>query len=161
MMPKTLQFQSAEEDFEDDEELLYNGTSFLYDFKKGDFIYEKGNPVLVSGKEALKIWIEKIIRTRAGAYNIYSKSDDSGLVTDREYGTDIWALIRGQKLPALVIEAETKRDIEEAMSLNHKILRIENYRVEQGYGNNGHKLGIEFDVITVDTEEDFQMEVII
>lgn len=161
MIPESLQFDVVEYSIEESEEFLFNGTSFLYDFKKGDFIYEKGSPVLVTGKDALKIWIEKVIRTRAGVYEIYNNRDEEGFATGREYGTNIWQLVRGQKLPALVIQAETKRDIEEAMALNHKIKRVENYEVKQGVDGMSHKLQIRFDVITVDDEEDFQMEVII
>lgn len=158
MIPKSLEFDTALRDIQEDEQQLFNGTSFLYDFKERDFVYENGNPVLVTGKEALKVWIEKAIRTRISTYEIYDNTDNYGFLKGREYGTNIWQLVRGQKLPDLVVQAETKRDIEEILLKNHKIKRIEDYEVSQGVYGKSYKLLIEFTVITVD-EEDFTMEV--
>lgn len=159
MIPQTLRFNLFEEDAADSDNLIYDGTSFLYDFKEGDFIYENGNPVLVEGKEALKVWIEKAIRTRINTYEIYTNTDEDGFSKGRGYGSNIWQLAKGSKLPILIIQAETKRDIEEILSENHKIRRVENYQLEQGIDGQSHKLQIKFDVITVDGEEDFPMEV--
>lgn len=156
MIPKTLQFDRAEEELTNSESMLYNETSYLYDFKKGDFIYEKGNPVKVEGKEALKVWIEKALRTRINTYKIYENSDER-TTNEREYGSNIWNMIRGQKLPRLVIQAETKRDVEETLLKNDKILGIEDYEISQGSANHSSLLKISFVVRTVD--ESFLMEV--
>lgn len=157
MLPTMLQFDIAEDELGDDESLLYNGTSYLYDFKKGDFIYERGNPVKVEGKEALKVWIEKALRTRINTYKIYDNTGSSSLSSQREYGSSIWKMIRGQKLPPLLIQAETKRDIEETLLRNDKILGIENYHIAQGTRRDSSLLEIKFTVRTVD--EVFPMEV--
>lgn len=159
MIPQAINFDNARETIEDNETQLFDGSSFLYDFKNKEFIYENGNPVIVYGKEALKVWIEKAIRTRATTYEIYENTDDDGFLRGRPYGTNIWRLVRGQKLPDLVIQAETKRDIEEILLRNHLIKRIENYEVQQGVDGMSFMLQITFDVITVKGEEDFSMEV--
>lgn len=156
MIPKTLQFDKAEEELTNSEKMLYNETSYLYDFKKGDFVYEKGNPVKVEGKEALKVWIEKALRTRINTYKIYEDSYE-GAENEREYGSNIWNMIRGQKLPRLVIQAETQRDVEETLLKNDKILGIEDYEISQGSINDSSVLNISFVVRTV--EETFLMEV--
>lgn len=152
MFPESLDFSSAEIELDEDDYMLYNETSYLYDFKKGDFIYKDGNPVLVRGKKAMEIWIEKVLRTRMETYDIYDNEDDEGFSTGREYGSNIWQILRGAKLPRLVVQAETKRDIEETLSYNDKIRRIENYKITQGTPQNSHLLIISFDVLLVNGE---------
>lgn len=47
------------------------GKSYLYDFEKGDFVIRDGKLIECDGIEALKVWIEKILRTEKGRYQIY------------------------------------------------------------------------------------------
>ena len=39
------------------------GKSFLYDFKKGDFVMKNGKMVVIHGIEVLKQWILKVLKT--------------------------------------------------------------------------------------------------
>lgn len=158
MFPEFLDFDNAIEEIENEDELLYNETSFLYDFKEGDFIYKNGNPVLVKGVEAIKIWIEKALRTRIYTYDIYDETDEDGLLKQREYGTNIWQIVIGRKLPPLVVHAETLRDVEETLSYNDKIKRIEDYEIELGNQGKSYLLKISFTVVLVDGTK-FPMEV--
>ncbi len=44
-------------------EMLTAGKSFLFDFKAGDFVVRDGKLVECDGMDAIKVWIEKILRT--------------------------------------------------------------------------------------------------
>lgn len=158
MFPEYLNFDGADRELEGEEDLLYNETSYLYDFDKGDFVYKNGNPVLVRGREAIKIWVEKALRTRIYTYDIYDETDEEGLLEQREYGSNIWRIIRGNKFPELMVHAETKRDVEETLSYNDKIKGIEDYEIELGTINKSHLLKISFKIILVNDEE-LDMEV--
>ena len=44
-----------------------NGTkTYLFDFDKGDFVIRDGKLVECDGVDAIKVWIEKILRTEKG-----------------------------------------------------------------------------------------------
>jgi hypothetical protein len=49
-------------------ETTNNGKSFLFDFATGDFVVKDGNIQTLEGIEALKIWVEKILRTEKDRY---------------------------------------------------------------------------------------------
>lgn len=142
------------QEIEDNDEFVFNGTSFLYDFKKGDFVYKNGNPIKVTGKEAIKIWIEKAIRTRIYNYNIYSNIEEDGYLSSREYGSGVIELVKGKKLPNLVVKAEAQRDIEEMVSANPFIKRIENFDlVTRSDVGKDWEAKIIFDAITIYEDE--------
>lgn len=125
------------------------GKTFLYDFEKGDFVIRDGRLVEVEGKEAIKIWIEKILRTERFKYEIY-RGEES---TD-EYGTTIKNLIYGRKVPQFFLQSELKRQIDETLKRNTEIDRIEDFRTEQHFS----ALIISFTVI-LKNEEFFNQEV--
>ena len=130
---------------EESEKTAFNGKSFLFDFNKGDFIYRNGNLVEVSGIEALKIWIEKIIRTERFKFNIYE---------DVSYGVTIQDLI-GSSLPEGFVESELKRELSESILTNPFIDDLLNWE----FISEGSTLTIKFDVETND--ELFSMEMMI
>lgn len=104
-------------DLIDDEFLsptVFNGTAFLYDFQKGDFIYKNGAPILVKGKEALNVWIEKIIRTEKFRFGVHK---------DTEYGVTIDDLIGGH-FPRAFTESEISREITESLLKNEYIKNV-------------------------------------
>lgn len=122
---------------------VFNGTSFLYDWKTGDFIYKNGAPIVVTGREALHVWIEKVIRTEKFKWRIYE---------DVDFGPQIEDLI-GTNLPEGFMQSELKREITEALSINPYIEEIEDFTFEKV-----NDIGvISFTVITV--EGSFEMEV--
>lgn len=101
---------------EEEQETSYpfNGRAFLYDFEKGDFVYNNGAPVVVEGKQALLVWTEKVIRTEKFRFNIHK---------DIEYGVTIEDLIGG-RFPRAFAESEIMREITEALLKNEFILDV-------------------------------------
>ena len=76
--------------------------SYLFDFDSGDFVVRDGKLVDCDGIDAIKGWIEKILRTENGRYSIYA---------DTEYGCHLEDLIIGNSYTVEFIEAELKRVI--------------------------------------------------
>ena len=98
-----------------------NGTkSYLFDFDSGDFIVRDGKLVECDGIDAIKIWIEKILRTEKGRYTIYA---------DTEYGCHLEDLIIGNSYTVEFIEAELKREIEDALKQNPQITSVTNVQI--------------------------------
>ena len=94
------------------------GRSFLFDFSKGDFVVNDGRLVVADDTTAIKVWIEKILRTEKGRYAIYE-----GL----SYGTSIEDLIIGTNYNIAFTESELKREIEEALLRHPQISGISNF----------------------------------
>ena len=59
----------------EEEESEHGGQVMKIDFETGDIVLEDGRPVLIDGAEAYLQWIEKILRTKRGAYEIVAGSD--------------------------------------------------------------------------------------
>ncbi len=108
------------------EEKKNQGKTFLYDFEKGDFVIRDGRLVEVEGKEAIKVWIEKILRTEKFKFEIYKEDEEID-----EYGTTIKRLIQGRKVPQFFLQSELRREIEEALKKHSEIDRIEDFRTDQ------------------------------
>lgn len=122
MLPEIAQLQVNRTDSDD---LPYIGKSFLFDFENGDFILRDGRLVEVSGIEALKVWIEKILRTEKYRYEIYEREDK------KEYGVVLEDLIVGNNFSYSFIEAELKREITEALTKNPLILSLSNWNIQK------------------------------
>ncbi|USK54364.1 DUF2634 domain-containing protein [Cytobacillus solani] len=117
--------------------------SFLFDFQKGEFVLVNGNPVRVEGIEALKVWIEKTLRTEKYRYKVYEGTD---------YGTSLEDLI-GQNLPPSFVESEMQREINESL-LRHPIIdSLSNFELEKNKSN----LKVKFTVNLVG-ESSFEQE---
>lgn len=99
------------------------GKSFLFDFDTGDFVVQDGKLVECNGMEAVRVWIEKILRTEKGRFRIYE---------DTDYGCRIEDLLIGSNYPVSFIEAELKREIEEALLQNPRITAVSNFSLERG-----------------------------
>lgn len=89
--------------------------TFLYDFKACDFVIEGGDAVTVTGVDALKVWIEKILRTQLNRYEIY---------TDTGYGANIEDLVVGKGYSTAFVQSELKREIETALLRNDDIENV-------------------------------------
>ena len=61
--------------------------TFDFDFGNGEFVMKDGNPIILSGINALKLWIQKCIRTQLYRYSIYK---------DKQYGANIEDLVMGK-----------------------------------------------------------------
>lgn len=95
-----------------------NTKTYLFDFDKGDFVVQDGKLVECDGALAIKVWIEKIIRTEKGRYPIYDET---------EYGCHLEDLIIGNNYTVEFIEAELKREIEEALLQNPQITNVSGF----------------------------------
>ena len=105
----------------DNENKTANGTKiFLFNFNIGDFALRDGKLIECDGIESIKVWIEKILRTEKGRYNIYNNT---------EYGCHLEDLIIGNSYTVEFIEAELKREIEDALKQNPQITSVTNFKV--------------------------------
>ncbi|MCH5186485.1 MAG: DUF2634 domain-containing protein [Oscillospiraceae bacterium] len=83
--------------------------TFDFDFDKGDFNLKNGSPAVLTGIDALKLWIQKAINTQFGRYSIYK---------GRQYGANIEDLIIGKSSDPDFVKSELRREIE-ATLLRH------------------------------------------
>ena len=98
------------------------GKSFLFDFDKGDFILRDGKMVVVDDIAALKVWIEKILRTKRDEYKIYEGTP---------YGSRFDDLVVGSTFPPAFIDSELRREVEEALTQNPQIITISEFEVDR------------------------------
>lgn len=117
--------------------------TFKYDFRSGDFVIKNGNPITVSGIDALKVWIEKILRTPLGRYKIYRGT---------QYGAGIEDLTIGKTYGMAFTNSELKREIEAALLQNADILSVRNITIEHG---NYRVLDIKITLKTIYGEVDY------
>lgn len=100
-----------------------NGTkSYLFDFTTGDFVVRDGKLIECDGIDAIKVWIEKILRTEKGRHPIYDNT---------EYGCHLEDLIIGNSYTTEFIEAELKREIEDALKQNPQITSVTNFKISR------------------------------
>ena len=105
----------------DNESITSSGTkSYMFDFESGDFVVRDGKLIECDGIDAIKVWIEKILRTEKGRYSIYDNT---------EYGCHLEDLIIGNSYTAEFIEAELKREIEDALKQNSRITSVTNFNI--------------------------------
>ena len=118
-----------------------NKRSFLFDFTQGDFVIKDGRIVKTQDLIAIKVWIEKVLKTEKFRFEIYK---------DVDYGISLEDLI-GQNLPRSFVESELRREIKEAVERHPAISEITNITTEQ----DGSRLFIRF---KVNLEEDISFE---
>lgn len=106
------------------EEPLKQKKVFLFDYTKGDFVFQNGRLVEVEDIEGIKAWIDKILRTEKFRFKVYEKSQNR----DSEYGITIQDLITGYNYNRSFIEAEIKREVETAILKNKLINSIRNFQ---------------------------------
>lgn len=105
----------------DNESNTSSGTkSYMFDFGNGDFVVRDGKLIECDSIDAIKVWIEKILRTEKGRYPIYDNT---------EYGCHLEDLIIGNSYTAEFIEAELKREIEDALKQNPRITSVTNFNI--------------------------------
>lgn len=111
--------------------------TFLFDFSKGDFVLQDGKLVTVEDIEAIKIYIQKALKTERFRFKIYDKEDK-----ESEYGVTIEDLIVGHDYPQSFIEAELKREITTSLLKNDLIESLSEWKIEK----NNPLLNINFKV---------------
>lgn len=122
MLPKIAQLQFKTTDSED---LSQINKSFLFDFEVGDFILKDGRLVEIEGVEALKVWIEKILRTEKYRYKVYERQDKN------EYGVVLQDLIVGNNFPHSFVEAELRREISQSLTKHRMIQSLSDWKIEK------------------------------
>ena len=89
-----------------------------WDYNANQPVFRRGEPVIVTGKEAVKVWIYKSILTSRYRYEIYTK----------DYGSEFEGLIGQAYTPALK-EAEAPRYLRECLLINPYITDVKNIEV--------------------------------
>lgn len=120
------------------EEATNMGTSFLFDFKKGDFITVDGKVGTANGLDAVEVWIKKILHTEKGKFKIYETDQAVAYgVTVKDFVTSGYSMD--------FIKMEMEREIKEALSKNTDITNIHSFEFEK----KRRKLTCSFTVETV------------
>ena len=86
------------------------------------FVVIGGNPVILSGINALKLWIQKCMRTQLYRYSIYK---------DKQYGANIEDLVIGKSYNFDFAESELRREIETALLRNEDIYSMSGFSAEK------------------------------
>lgn len=89
--------------------------TYNFDFKQGEFVFEKGTAVVLTERNALMLWVEKAIRTQIDRYNMYS---------GKKYGAYIEDFVIGKSYGFDFVESEMKREIETALLRHEDILAV-------------------------------------
>ena len=97
---------------------------------------KNGNPVVLTGIDALKLWIQKCIRTQLNRYSIYK---------GKQYGANIEDLVIGKSYNFDFAESELRREIETALLQNEDIQSMSSFSVKK----TGSTLDISLTLITV------------
>lgn len=91
-----------------------------FDFERGEFKLKNGAPVVLTGVEALKQWVQKCLRTQLGRYAIYDGT---------EYGANIEDLVIGNSYGFDFVESELRREIETALLRNEDIYSMSDFAI--------------------------------
>lgn len=90
-----------------------------WDYQNNRPIFRRGEPVTVTGREAVKVWIWKALHTTRYRYEIYSWA----------YGNEFESLL-GQAYTQNLKEAEAPRYLREALEINPYITAVTNITVD-------------------------------
>lgn len=115
-----------------------------WDFDTNAPRFERGSPVIVTGKEAVKVWAWKALHVPRFRYEMYS----------RDYGSELQSLI-GQPYSAELKRAEAIRYVREALTINPYITSVDDISVEFEDG----KLSISCKVNTIYGESEVSASV--
>jgi len=84
-----------------------------WDFEGGRPIFSGGKPLVVTGKEAVKVWIWKALMTARFRHSVYSW----------DYGSEVESLI-GKPFTPAVKQSEAVRYVREALMVNPYIRAV-------------------------------------
>lgn len=90
---------------------------YAYDFMRNCLLLRNGVTYLVSGNEAIKIWIYKALMTVRYRYIAYTTS----------YGCEIGSLI-GSVMSSDILQSELRRFIIEALMVNPYIVELSDFK---------------------------------
>lgn len=120
-----------------------------FDFKKNDFVIgDNGKPVILEGMDALKMWIEKRLRTMSmGNYKMYRNTSYDGNIDD---------LVIGKTYDVQFTESELKREITEALTAHDDITSVNSFSFERVKDN----LTVNISLTTIYGQEDLSYDII-
>ncbi|WP_045573611.1 DUF2634 domain-containing protein [Desulfosporosinus sp. I2] len=107
---------------------------YAWDFNNNDFLLYSGKNVIVTGKEAVKIWVWKALYTAKNRYKAYTG----------KYGNESESLIN-QTLSRGALQSEIERYLIEALLINPYIRGVKNIKVEI----DGSRTDVSFTTITI------------
>lgn len=114
-----------------------SGKSPKFDFETGDFVVKDGKVATVTGQEAVKLWIQKILKTEKNKYKIYNTDNTE------KYGVQLLEIITS-KHPIAYIKAQVQTIITEALLKNSDIKSV----TEFGFTKDKNLLNVTFTVNT-------------
>lgn len=117
------------------------GREWAYDFDQNKFVLQNGTPVIVTGLEALKIFIIKTLKTARYRYLIHSW----------EYGCEIEDVL-GKTLHKDILESVIKDMITDAIVYDDRIDSVTDFKIL----NDGNTVNVSF---VVKTSFDDELEV--
>ncbi len=118
-----------------DNEVSITGKSFLFDFNLGDFPTNDGKLTEISGIEALKLWIQKVLKTEKFKFKIYE---------NKEYGATLLELVNAD-YPIAFKKSEIERVVTETLLKNTAIKSLNNFNFER----NKRTLKVSFTAYTI------------
>lgn len=98
------------------------GKSFLFDFNTGEFVLRDGKPISIEGLEALKMWIDKILKTEKDKYEIYDSCN---------YGVNSLKDLLASDYPLPFVKSEIEREVKETLLQNTSIKFVEKFKFER------------------------------
>jgi len=107
---------------------------YAWDFDLHDFKIIDGRTVVVTGKEAVKVWIWKALKTKKNRYRAYTET----------YGNELESLIN-QTLSRGASRSEIERYLKEALLINPYITGVKNIKVEI----DGSRTDVSFTTLTI------------
>lgn len=137
MLPNQNTITSIKE-LENNNEVNSKGKSPKFDFDLGDFVVKDGKVTTVTGVEALKLWIKKVLRTKKNKYEIYKTQNVE------KYGVNLLEIVTS-KYPLTYIQAQVQSTVTEALLKNSDIKSVTNFK----FVRDKRLLNVQFDVITV------------
>lgn len=96
------------------------GKSPHFDFSLGDFVVQDGKVVTVTGLAALKLWIQKTLKTEKNKYKIYNNNNVE------KYGVSLLEIITSKQAISY-IQAQVQTIVTEALIKNSDIKSITNF----------------------------------
>lgn len=111
---------------------------FRFDYKTNSYVMEAGTPVEVTGKEAVKAWLEQVIRTAQGRYDIYPS----------DFGARLQDLV-GRKIPKGLELSEFNRQLKETARYLPAIREVS----RATYDGEAIQCTVTMETVTGETEE--------
>lgn len=124
------------------------GNNLRLNISEGDISLKDGNPVKITGHEALKQWIAKALLTRAYVYDIYNSAEaqaEEDGATNKVYGSNLKDIMLDPTMDFAEKTAEIQQDIEDVLAVHPDILTVTDFTFDR----DGRALVVGFTVSSV------------